>query len=221
MASAAAAPTRADPDALTRELEEAQARRISPLPSKDETVRLTEEEVKEMQETYAAEKATRNKRWLMSSSTDFTALADEMMEHLASERRNAAPANPVRTRFVLLPNISAPLTLLNVARFLRDGVWVPGESVREAKKAYVDVDIDGTVFRFIDRVGELGPEHWDHVCAAFLVGQAWQFKGWPFATPGDVVRRLRCFYVAVDGAEVPAEPWMQDVVVLHVGRPPH
>jgi parafibromin len=35
-------------------------------------------------------------------------------------------------------------------------------------------------YRVIDNPGKLTNADWDRVVAVFVMGQAWQFKGWPY-----------------------------------------
>jgi len=50
-------------------------------------------------------------------------------------------------------------------------------------------------YRVIDTPQKLAPADWDRVVAVFVMGPAWQFKGWPWdGNPVEIfVRGAQCF----------------------------
>lgn len=41
-------------------------------------------------------------------------------------------------------------------------------------------------YRVVDNPAKLSPSDWDRVVAVFVMGPAWQFKGYPWETPVEI-----------------------------------
>lgn len=96
------------------------------------------------------------------------------------------------------PNATAPLQLLNIQRFLEEGVYTdPTElfidpetgasRILEARPPFITVSAEAfkrgvnasvtfSHFRVVDNPQQVSD--WNHVCAAIVNGQTWQFQDW-------------------------------------------
>ena len=110
-----------------------------------------------------------------------------------------------RTPIIIIP--AAPkslITMFNAKEILQDLKYVSTEDKRAggAKKEN-DVLIQRrkegglTVpYRVLDNAGRLNNAEWDRVVGVFVMGQAWQFKGWPHeGRPVDILSRIAGFQI--------------------------
>merc|ERR1712126_525327 len=110
-----------------------------------------------------------------------------------------------RTPIIIIP--AAPkslITMFNAKEILQDLKFVSTEEKRAAgAKRENDVLIQRrkegglTVpYRVLDNPGRLNNAEWDRVVAVFVMGQAWQFKGWPNeGKPVDILSRIAGFHL--------------------------
>lgn len=100
------------------------------------------------------------------------------------------------------------ITMYNAKDILQDLKFVPGEEKRsQGCKRETEILLqrrkDGNLtvpYRVIDNPQKLTDADWERVVAVFIMGPAWQFKGWPYE--GDPVQifsksewRLFLFFV--------------------------
>merc|ERR1712106_1315552 len=110
-----------------------------------------------------------------------------------------------RTPIIIIP--AAPkslITMFNAKEILQDLKYVSTEDKRagEAKREN-DVLIQRrkegglTVpYRVLDNPGRLTNAEWDRVVSVFVMGQAWQFKGWPNGEkPVDILSKICGFHL--------------------------
>jgi len=110
-----------------------------------------------------------------------------------------------RTPIIIIP--AAPkslITMFNAKEILQDLKFVTTEDKRAGgAKRENDVLIQRrkegglTVpYRVLDNPGRLNNAEWDRVVAVFVMGQAWQFKGWPNeGKPVDILSRIAGFHL--------------------------
>jgi len=110
-----------------------------------------------------------------------------------------------RTPIIIIP--AAPkslITMFNAKEILQDLKFVTTEEKRAVgAKRENDVLIQRrkegglTVpYRVLDNPGRLTNAEWDRVVAVFVMGQAWQFKGWPNeGRPVDILSRIAGFHL--------------------------
>ena len=113
-----------------------------------------------------------------------------------------------RTPIIIIP--AAPkslITMFNVKEILQDLKFVSTEEKRAAgTKRENDVLIQRrkegglTVpYRVLDNPGRLNNAEWDRVVGVFVMGQAWQFKGWPNdGRPVDILSKIAGFHLKWD-----------------------
>merc|ERR1712228_698228 len=110
-----------------------------------------------------------------------------------------------RTPIIIIP--AAPkslITMFNAKDLLQDLKFITTEDKRgQGTKRENDVLIQRrkegglTVpYRVLDNPGRLTNAEWDRGVAVFVMGQAWQFKGWPHdGRPVDILSRIAGFHL--------------------------
>lgn len=133
---------------------------------------------------------------------------------------------PSRTPIIIIP--AAPkslITMFNAKEILQDLKYVSTEDKRAGgAKRENDVLIQRrkegglTVpYRVLDNPGRLNNAEWDRVVAVFVMGQAWQFKGWPHeGKPVDILSRIAGFHIKQQEAtlEKNIDNWAVTVIQL-------
>jgi len=127
----------------------------------------------------------------------------------AVQQQQQKPGKKVsKTPIIIIP--AAPkslITMYNAMDILQDLKFVSTEEKRAAgTKRENDVLIQRrkegglTVpYRVLDNPGRLTNAEWDRVVGVFVMGQAWQFKGWPHdGRPVDILSRIAGFHVKWD-----------------------
>jgi len=140
---------------------------------------------------------------------------------------------------------SSLITLFNVKQFLEDGQWTdPSEAKVEYARAHpgaslridaVDVTSSKIVrpqelaslrakcvdFRIVDDPQKLRAHEWDAVCACFVLGSLWQFRGWFSESPVEIFTKICGFHLtyAEDRPHPVSAHW--SVAQLRVGRGPN
>ena len=113
-----------------------------------------------------------------------------------------------RTPIIIIPGAPKSLiTMFNAKDLLQDLRFVSTEEKRSGgAKRESDVLIQRrkegglTVpYRVLDNPGRLNNAEWDRVVAVFVMGQAWQFKGWPNeGRPVDILSRIAGFHLKME-----------------------
>lgn len=114
-------------------------------------------------------------------------------EMLPTAQARVSPQNmnkrPSRTPIIIIPATNSSLiTMFNAKDILQDMKFVTTED-KKAKGCPRENEIllqrnkeaNSTVpYRIIDNPAKLTPHEWSRVVAVFVMGPAWQFKGWPW-----------------------------------------
>eukprot|EP00746_Dinoflagellata_sp_MGD_P020613 gnl/MRDRNA2_/MRDRNA2_148039_c0_seq1.p1 gnl/MRDRNA2_/MRDRNA2_148039_c0~~gnl/MRDRNA2_/MRDRNA2_148039_c0_seq1.p1 ORF type:complete len:398 (+),score=67.83 gnl/MRDRNA2_/MRDRNA2_148039_c0_seq1:96-1289(+) len=136
---------------------------------------------------------------------------------------------------ILVPlNKSAPINLLNVCRFLQDGVFAPPEheqvkffeSTRpEEQKITRNMCGKEITFRIKDYTKGFTKSDWLATVAVIVDGKLWQFKGWPFESYIDLFTTMKGFFFQLPSLDlktvVPQETiskWKVEVLKLKTSR---
>jgi len=133
-----------------------------------------------------------------------------------------------RTPIIIIP--AAPkslITMFNAKEILQDLKYISTEDKRAAgAKRENDVLIQRrkegglTVpYRVLDNPGRLNNAEWDRVVAVFVMGQAWQFKGWPHeGRPVDILSRIAGFHIKQQEATLEKNIANWAVTVIQLSR---
>ena len=123
---------------------------------------------------------------------------------------------------------TASLTLYNVGKLLMENVY---ETSTEAKARGVEKESSLTIehhfpsinkslkFQIIDNASRLSPDDWERVVGVFIQGNSWQFKGWKWDNPAELLQRVKGYYLAFDDDVKTKEVISQwNVHQLHLNR---
>lgn len=96
---------------------------------------------------------------------------------------------PSRTPIIIIPATNTSLiTMYNAKDILQDHNFVTTEEKKKQgcsreNEILLQRHKDGNItvpYRVIDNPAKLTPQDWSRVVAVFVMGPAWQFKGWPW-----------------------------------------
>jgi len=147
---------------------------------------------------------------------------------LAQPQQQKGGKRVSRTPIIIIP--AAPkslITMFNAKEILQDLKYVSTEDKRAAgAKRENDVLIqrrkDGGLtvpYRVLDNPGRLNNAEWDRVVGVFVMGQAWQFKGWPNeGKPVDILSRIAGFHLKQQEATLEKNIANWAVTVIQLSR---
>jgi len=132
-----------------------------------------------------------------------------------------------KTPIIIIP--AAPkslITMYNAKEILQDLKFVSTEEKRAAgTKRENDVLIQRrkegglTVpYRVLDNPGRLTNAEWERVVAVFVMGQAWQFKGWPIEGPVNILSQIAGFHIKWDEVNLEKNIGNWAVTVIQLSR---
>lgn len=133
-----------------------------------------------------------------------------------------------RTPIIIIPATQTSLITMHNARdILQDLKYVTIEqkraqgAVRENEVLLQRVKDGHTTvpYRVIDNPAKLTPQDWTRVVAVFVMGPAWQFKGWPWdANPVEIFSKILAFHLRFDEMKLDANVARWAVTVLNLSR---
>lgn len=106
-----------------------------------------------------------------------------------------------RTPIIIIPaGTNSLISMYNVKDILQDLRFVTQEDKKmQGSKRDNEVLIQRqrngqTVpYRVVDNPAKLSPSDWDRVVAVFVMGPAWQFKGYPWETPVEIFDKSKYY----------------------------
>lgn len=145
----------------------------------------------------------------------------------------------VGTPIIVVPaGYSDLFTMYNVKDFLQDGVYVPihqkkDQGLRKDQAFTIVKEYNGEEFKFkvVDSVNRFRDKEWyahyslptfiERICRSCVVGvlvsgQTWQFKGWKWAFPLQVFKRVCGIHIHRQGSQLSDEIKKWDVKILMV-----
>lgn len=129
---------------------------------------------------------------------------DLLPASLARPQPNAAAKRQSRTPIIIIPaSPTSLITMYNVKDILQDMRFVTTDQKRaegcprenevllqRTKEANITVP-----YRIIDNPAKLSAQDWSRVVAVFVMGPAWQFKGWPWeGQPVEIFAKSKSIY---------------------------
>ncbi|KAL1131818.1 hypothetical protein AAG570_011430 [Ranatra chinensis] len=133
-----------------------------------------------------------------------------------------------RTPIIVIPAANTSLiTMYNAKEILQDLRFVTTEEKKKGgEKRNNEVLLqrrkEGNLtvpYRVIDNPGKLGPADWDRVVAVFVMGPAWQFKGWPWAgNPVEIFSKICAFHLKYDEMKLDSNVSRWAVCVIQLSR---
>ncbi|XP_014242740.1 parafibromin [Cimex lectularius] len=133
-----------------------------------------------------------------------------------------------RTPIIVIPSANTSLiTMYNAKEILQDLKYVSTEEKRKlgekrANEVLLQRRKDGNLtvpYRVIDNPGKLSQTDWDRVVAVFVMGPAWQFKGWPWGgNPVEIFSKICAFHLKYDEMKLDNNVGRWAVCVLQLSR---
>nr|CCA17597.1 parafibrominlike protein putative [Albugo laibachii Nc14] len=128
------------------------------------------------------------------------------------------------TPIIVVPaGFSDLFTMYNVKDFLQDGVYVPisqkkEQGLRKDHAFTIAKEYNGEefVFKVVDSVNRFRDKEWSCVVGVLVSGQTWQFKGWKWAFPLQVFKRVCGIHIHRQGSQLSEEIKKWDVKILMI-----
>jgi len=145
---------------------------------------------------------------------------------------NSGGKRPSRTPIIIIS--AAPkslITMYNAKEILQDLRFISTEDMK-AKGAGMKRDNEVLIqrrkeggltvpYRVIDNPKKLSPPDWDRVVAVFVMGQAWQFKDWPWdGNPTVIFSKICAFHLKWDQANLEKNiaNWAVQIIPLSLNQ---
>ncbi|KAB0793360.1 hypothetical protein PPYR_12980 [Photinus pyralis] len=131
-----------------------------------------------------------------------------------------------RTPIIIIPAATTSLiSMYNVKEVLQDLKYVSTEQKkREGARRDNEVLLQrqrngvSVPYRVVDNPAKLSPSDWDRVVAVFVMGPAWQFKGYPWENPVEIFAKLCAFHLKYDEMKLDANVARWAVTVIELSR---
>jgi hypothetical protein len=150
-----------------------------------------------------------------------TSLLQQMKERAT---QSAAPSAETASPIIIVPSsYSSLLNMFNVADFLAgaETFQTPSEARQKhggRKESKCTIQHHGHTFIVIDNVNRLKLEDWNSVVAVFAQGEAYQFKGWKWASPVDLFSKVKGFHLKYEDEAVQGEVKKWNVEILNISK---
>ncbi|KAI8129190.1 hypothetical protein FF38_13099 [Lucilia cuprina] len=148
----------------------------------------------------------------------------------AAQARQVAPTpqkRTSRTPIIIIPSANTSLiTMYNVKDLLQDLKYVSTEEKKRAgcardnevllqrKKQNMTVP-----YRVIDNPQKLNAQDWQRVVAVFVMGPAWQFKGWPWdGNPVEIFAKISAFHLRFSELKLDTNVSKWSVTLLNLSQ---
>ncbi|XP_066153206.1 parafibromin [Euwallacea fornicatus] len=131
-----------------------------------------------------------------------------------------------RTPIIIIPSgANSLISMYNVKDILQEMRFVTQEHKKaEGGKRDNEVLIQRqkngqTVpYRVVDNTSKLSPSDWDRVVAVFVMGPAWQFKGYPWDSPVEIFDKIAAFHIKYDEMKLDPNVEKWNVTVIQLSR---
>ncbi|KAI4459288.1 cdc73 domain protein [Holotrichia oblita] len=131
-----------------------------------------------------------------------------------------------RTPIIIIPaGTSSLITMHNVKDILQDLKFVSveqkkSEGARRDNEVLLQRQKNGisVPYRVVDNPAKLSPSDWDRVVAVFVMGPAWQFKGYPWENPVEIFDKVCAFHLKYDEMRLDANVARWAVTVIELSR---
>ncbi|CAG0922104.1 unnamed protein product [Notodromas monacha] len=164
---------------------------------------------------------------------------DQSYDRYAQEKFNKKEAEPrspgqptkrvSRTPIIVIPaaDNKSLITMFNAREILQDLKFVTTEEkrasmMRRENDCLIQRSKDGGLtvpYRVIDNTNRLTNADWDRVVAVFVMGPAWQFKGWPWdGNPVEIFSRIKAFHLKYEEMKLDNNVAKWAVHVIDISR---
>ncbi|GLV44035.1 hyrax [Carabus blaptoides fortunei] len=122
-----------------------------------------------------------------------------------------------RTPIIIIPAATTSLIsiFVSVEQKKAEGARRDNEVLLQRQKNGMSVP-----YRVIDNPAKLTPSDWDRVVAVFVMGPAWQFKGYPWENPVEIFSKICAFHLKYDEMRIDANvaKWAVSVIELSLTK---
>ncbi|XP_050077483.1 parafibromin [Anopheles maculipalpis] len=142
--------------------------------------------------------------------------------------QNAANKRTSRTPIIIIPAATTSLiTMYNARDVLQDLKFVTTDEKKRGgcsreNEVLIQRQKAGNLtvpYRVIDNPSKLTAHDWNRVVAVFVMGPAWQFKGWPWdGNPVEIFSKIAAFHLRYDDLKLDANVAKWAVTVLNISR---
>ncbi|KAL7298159.1 parafibromin [Trichogramma pretiosum] len=154
-------------------------------------------------------------------------------EHMSTSASKSNPQilqnkRPSRTPIIIIPSANTSLiTMINAKDILQDLKFVSNEEkrkqgARRENEILLQRRKDGGLtvpYRIVDNPLKLTPSDWERVVAVFVMGPAWQFKGWPFdGNPVEIFSKISAFHIKYDEMRVDTNVARWAVTIIELSK---
>jgi len=117
--------------------------------------------------------------------------------------------------------------MYNIKDFLEKQQYISSNEIKESgvQKAQVvmlkrqaTANTEPMLYQVVDAVDRFKEEDWDRVVCVITNGAAWQFKGWKWASPTEVFRHVKGYYVKYTDEEkkdLASQSWNVEYLNIH------
>lgn len=133
-----------------------------------------------------------------------------------------------KTPIIVIPGATTSLiTMYNARDILQDLKFITSEEkkakgcVRENEVLIQRQKPGGLTvpYRVIDNPSKLSAQDWNRVVGVFVMGPAWQFKGWPWdGNPTEIFSKIAAFHLRYDEMKLDTNVARWSVTVLNISR---
>ncbi|EEZ97432.2 parafibromin [Tribolium castaneum] len=131
-----------------------------------------------------------------------------------------------RTPIIIIPaGTNSLISMYNAKEILQDLKFVSveqkkNEGAKRDNEVLVQRQRNGQTvpYRVVDNPAKLSPSDWDRVVAVFVMGPAWQFKGYPWENPVEIFSKVAAFHIKYDEMKLDANVERWAVTVIELSR---
>lgn len=131
-----------------------------------------------------------------------------------------------RTPIIIIPaGTNSLISMYNVKDIIQDMKFVTQEQKKAMggkrdNEVLIQRQKNGQTvpYRVVDNPAKLSPSDWDRVVAVFVMGPAWQFKGYPWETPVEIFDKIAAFHIKYDEMKIDPNVEKWNVTVIQLSR---
>eukprot|EP01135_Chromosphaera_perkinsii_P005284 Nk52_evm3s332 gene=Nk52_evmTU3s332 len=152
--------------------------------------------------------------------------APEITETVEPKQETRSETNPI----IIVPSTATSIiTIYNVKDLLEDGKFIPSAEKKKQSgskpkmvtvkpKKNVGTALKGAECDVYDNTAKFSKADWARVIGVFVQGPAWQFKGWPWKSPVDVLVAVKGFYLTYEDGEIDKNVKAWNVNILKINK---
>ena len=200
---------------LEQQIKQRNRRELATFPTKVEP--MSDETKRNIRKMFEREKRTHGIKQFMRGNENFSQLKRQLFENYGlidskSEQKQYQDQKQVE-KYIVLPSVSAPLTLNNVELFLNHNEYKHDAECQKVTHPIV-IENNGIKYRFINKI--TSDINRKDIVAVVLIDEDWQFEDLQFRNYEECLRNCCCFYFKYPKQKMPANDWINKVVQLTV-----